>query len=125
MICDKLSDFLKCLENLTANPVEPTVEATLIHGAALVNILKPSGACKTFSDNANQVYMPYISHQLQRVQREDTMWDTYIPNSLKAQTRDKLGSGLRRRVEADVRLPANWGEFLKVESNKTELFQSS
>ena len=69
--------------------------------------------------------MPYISHQLQRVQREDTMWDTYIPNSLKAQTRDKLGSGLRRRVEADVRLPANWGEFLKVESNKTELFQSS
>jgi len=57
------------------------------------------------------------------VQRVDIIWDRYIPHSLKAQTRDKRGSGVRRRVEADVRLPANWGEFLKVESSKTELFQ--
>ena len=93
------SDLLKCPENLTADPsITPTVEATLIHGAALVNILKPSGACKTFSDYANQVYMPYISNQLQRVQRVDIMWDRYIPNSLKAQTRDKRRSGVRRRV---------------------------
>jgi hypothetical protein len=26
-------------------------------------------------------------------------------------------------VQGDVRLPANWGNFLKVESNKTELLQ--
>ena len=95
----------------------------LIDGAALVNILKPSGAFKTFSDYANQVYLPYISNQLQSVKRVDIIWDRYIPNSLKVQTRDKRGSGVCRRVEADVRLNANWGEFLKVDSNKTELFR--
>ena len=118
------SDLLKCLEKLTPNPpTTPIVDAMLIDGAALVNMLKPSGACKTFSDYSNQVYLPYITNQLQSVQRIDIIWDRYIPNSLKAQTRDKRGRGVRRRVESDVRLPANWGEFLKEESNKTELFQ--
>ena len=56
------------------------------------------------------------------MQRVDIIWDRYIQNSLKAQTRDKSGKGVHRRVQADARLPANWGEFLKVESNKTELF---
>ena len=101
----------------------PEADAMLIDGAALGNMLKPSGACKTFSDYANQVYLPYISNQLQSVQRVDIIWERYIPNSLKAQTREKRERGVRRRVEADVRLPANWGEYLKLESNKTELFE--
>ena len=118
------SDLWKCLENLTENTsITPTLEAMLIDGAALVSILKPSGACKTFSDCANQVYLPCISNQLQSEQGVDIIWDRYIPNSLNAQTHDKHGSRVRRRVEADVRLPANWGEFLKVDSNKTELFR--
>ena len=117
------SDLMKCLDSLTTNPsITPVVDAILIDGAALVNMLKPSGACKTFSDYANQVYLPYIGKQLQGVQRLDIIWDRYIENSLKAQTRNKRGNGVRRRVQADVRLPANWGEFLKVDSNKTELF---
>lgn len=50
------SDLLKCLENLATNPCKtPEADAMLIDGAALVNMLKPSGACKTFSDYANQV----------------------------------------------------------------------
>ena len=117
------SDLMKCLDSLTTNPsITPVVDAILIDGAALVNMLKPSGACKTFSDYANQVYLPYIGKQLQGVQRLDIIWDRYIENSLKAQTRNKRGKGVRRRVQAHVRLPANWGEFLKVDSNKTELF---
>ena len=64
-----------------------------------------------------------ITNQLQSVQRIDIIWDRYIPNSLKAQTRDKRGRGVRRRVESEVRLPANWGEFLKEQSKKTEMFQ--
>ena len=57
------------------------------------------------------------------MQRLDIIWDRYTPKSLKPQTREKREMGVSRRVEADVRLPANWGEFLKLESNKTELFE--
>ena len=120
---DVKSELLKCLESLTTSPsTTPVVDAMLIDGAALINMLKPSGACKTFSDYANQVYLPYIGRQLEGMQRVDIIWDRYIQNSLKAQTRDKRGKGVRCRVQADARLPANWGELLKVESNKTELF---
>ena len=57
-----------------------------------------------------------ITNQLQSVQRIDIIWYRYIPNSLKAQTRDKRGRGVRRRVESEVMLPVNWGEFLKEQS---------
>ena len=87
----------------------------LIDGAALVNMLKPSGACKTFSD--------YAVNQLQSVQQIDIIWDIYIHNSLKVQTRERWGRGARHSVAADVKLPANWGEFLKLDSNKPELFE--
>ena len=64
------SDLIKCLDSLTTNPsITPVVDAMLIDGAALVNMLKPSGVCKTFSDYANEVYLPYIGKHLQGVQR--------------------------------------------------------
>ncbi len=50
------------------------------------------------------------------------MWDQYISNSLKSQTRSKRGKGLRRRVEASNCLPKNWQQFLRDDSNKKELF---
>ena len=36
----------------------PVVEVLLINGAALVNMLKPNGVCKTFSDYVDHVYLP-------------------------------------------------------------------
>ena len=47
---------------------------------------------------------------------------TYKPNSLKTDTREKRGSGARRRVEPTVKIPSNWKSFLRVDDNKTELF---
>lgn len=119
------SELLKSLENLSTVPTataSPVVDALLIDGAALVNMLKPSGACKTFSDYAELVYLPHIKSQLQKVKRLDVIWDRYIDDSLKAHTRSKRGQGIRRRVKPDVRLPGNWSEFLRVDANKTELF---
>ena len=47
------SDLIKYLMILRANPfVTPTVDAMLIDGATILNMLRPSGACKT-SDYAN------------------------------------------------------------------------
>lgn len=59
------SDLLKCLEKLSVSrTTTPVVDALLIDGAALVNMLKPNGACKTFSDYSNIIYLPHIKKQM-------------------------------------------------------------
>ena len=50
------------------------------------------------------------------------MWDVYIPDSLKGSTRQKRGKGIRRRVAPSTQIPKNWKDFLRVDENKTELF---
>ena len=67
--------------------------------------------------------IPYITAQLSHVTRLDIVWDEYLGNSLKATTRGKRGSGVRQRVAADIKLPRNWKEFLRVIQNKQELFR--
>ena len=50
------------------------------------------------------------------------MWDDYRPDSLKAQTREMRGKGIRRRVEPNNAVPKNWADFPRINENKTELF---
>ena len=49
------------------------------------------------------------------------MWDEYIPNSLKASTRQKRDTGDRRRVLPSAMVAQNWQEFLCLDNNKKEL----
>lgn len=119
------SDLVHCLEHLipqNANVMaSPAVEVIILDGAAIVNMLKP-GAAKTFQDYATQVFLPYIEAQLRNAKRLDIVWDVYLPDSLKAETRSKRGKGIRRRVEASSAIPGKWNEFLRIEENKKELF---
>ena len=113
----------KCLEPLSVVTDEcPSVEVVIIDGAALVNMLKP-GTSRTFNEYAATVFLPYICRQLETVQRIDVVWDIYIKDSLKGTTREKRGKGLRRRVEGRNTIPKNWQMFLRVDENKTELFE--
>ena len=84
-------------------------------------MLKPVGA-RTFQDYAMLVFLPYIKAQLARVTRVDIIWDIYIPDSLKFTAKENRGKGVRRRVAAANSIPGNWHEFLRVDKNKTELF---
>ena len=84
-------------------------------------MLKPAAA-RTFREYAQDMFLPYIEHQLDKAQRIDVVWDDYRPDSLKAQTRDMRGKGIRRRVEPNNAVPKNWAEFLRINENKTELF---
>ena len=52
----------------------------------------------------------------------DIVWDVYDPDSLNSTTRSHRGKGVRRRVLPDTKIPGNWGLFLRVDENKTELF---
>ena len=116
------SDLLVCLESLSeAQSEAPSVTNVVLDGAAIIQMLKP-GAAKTFEEYAHQVFLPYISGQLQHVSRLDLVWDSYVVDSLKATARAKRGKGVRRRVIASAPIPGNWHNFLRVDLNKQELF---
>ena len=50
-------------------------------------------------------------------------WIWCLEDSLKIATRRKSGKGIRRHVEGNKQVPSNWQEFLRVDENKSELFQ--
>ena len=77
------SDLLSCLErNGPAQAQKSSVEAVLLDGAAVVNMLKP-GASNTFQEYSETVFLPYLINQLRNVDRVDVVWHRYLPSSLK------------------------------------------
>ena len=63
------------------------------------------GSSKTFKDYSQDVFLPYVQLQLEMVQRVDVVWDDYRSGSLKEQTREKRGKGIRRRVAPSNAIP--------------------
>ena len=102
------ADIMPCLEVETAAPeVSPLVDATFLDGAVVVQMLNP-GTAKTFLDYAEQVFLPYISAQLENTARVDIVWDVYQTDNLKSTTRQKKGKGVRGRVVPSAAIPENW-----------------
>ena len=95
------ADLLGLLEALVSSHdtgSHPTVEAVILDGAAIVNMLRPGNA-RTFSDYAEQKFGPYVMNQLQHANRVDVVWDTYLSDSLKTEIqskRSKRRRGIRR-----------------------------
>ena len=119
------ADLLSCLESSIEladdASVQPFTDVTILDGAVVVNFLRPLAA-KMFEEYALDVFLPYIKGRLDHVSRVDIVWDSYLENSLKSQTRSKHGKGVRRRVELSTSLPENWQQFLRINENKVELF---
>ena len=75
--------LMLCLENIV--PVKedlsaPRVQVNILDGACIINMLRP-GTAKTFQAD---VLVPYVTSQLQHVDRLDIVWDLYMADSLKA-----------------------------------------
>ena len=122
------SDLVGCLEDivhtqdLSPTPIEQVI---MLDGAAIDNMFRP-GFAKTFSDYATQVFLPHITSQLQlqHVNRLDVVWDEYIADSLKAETRTRTGKGIRRRVEPSNSIPGNWQDFSALTITRSSCFRS-
>ena len=84
----------------------PHVVVIILDVATITNMLEPGGT-KTFSDYATHVFLPYITSQLRHAIRVDVVWDEYMPDSLKADSRTKRGRGIRRRVEPSSSITGN------------------
>ena len=64
----------------------------------------------------SNIFLPYITSQVETVTREDIVWDRYLTSSLKQSTRDHRrhsGTMQRQRVIAGVPIPVNWEAFLR------------
>ena len=92
----------------TTESTNPSV--VILDGAFCVKMLKPR-FCKTFQEYSDKVFLPYIVQSLENVQRLDLVSDEYIPNSLKASSREKRGICARRNVLPSVTVPQNWLTF--------------
>ena len=117
------ADLLDCLglEEVQSTS-SPAIDAKLLDGAAIVQMLTP-GTARTFQEYSDLVFLTYVSNQLATAKRVDTVWDVYIPDSLKGTTRQKRGKGIRRRVAPITHIPKNWNNFLRMDENNTELFK--
>jgi hypothetical protein len=119
----KKSDIVGCIQpTVFLNLENNYIECKIFDGAALVHILKPT-LVKTFDEYANKIFIPFVNRELKSVNRIDIVWDKYIENSLKESTRQKRGSGVRRKVNPQTKIPDNWYHFLREPKNKTELFE--
>ena len=105
------SELLNCF---TYEPcVDKTqVEAAILDGAVIVNILKPYN-CQTFDD-----FIPYLTKELQDVERLDIVWDMYLADSLKNSAKTKRGQSVRWKISEKGKLPSNWQTFLRCDENK-------
>lgn len=116
------ADLMQCLQRFCeARSEAPDSDVIILDGAVAINFLQPQGA-KTFDEYARKIFVPYVRAQLQYASRLDVVWDQYRTDSLKSQTREKRGKGIRRRVDGPTNLPGNWQQFLRIDANKAELF---
>ena len=96
------------------------VETKIVDGPVVVNMLEPK-ASTTFCDYAEDVFIPYLVNLLQTLEvRLGVVWNRYIEGRLRSSTREKCGSGCRIIVKSTT--PKNWQSFLRVDENKTELY---
>ena len=112
-------DLIQCIDKLVGTEESHNTSVVVFDSAFCVQALTPQ-FCKTFMEYS-EIFLPYIKQSIENVQRLDLVWDEYIPNSLKASTRQKRDTGARRRVLPSAMVAQNWQEFLCLDNNKKEL----
>ena len=121
--CNK-SDLLAILESLvdkTETEAQMANHVTVLDGSFVVQYLRPID-CKTFGEYASKVFIPHVQKSLTQSKRLDIVWDIYRELTIKAQTREKRGTGQRRKIESSSVVPKDWQSFLRNSDNKTELY---
>ena len=118
---DDTDDLLEEAVLVPVSTCSPEVDAKVLDGAAIVQMLSPKLA-RTFQDYVDLVFLPYVQRQFENASRVDIVWDVYRPDSLKASTRERRGHGVRRKVSPSTQLPTNWKGFLRDDNNKTDFF---
>ena len=105
------SDLVKCLHVPSLTEQAQEFDCKVFDGAVLVHILNPKAAV-TFQNYADNVFLPFLSRELERVRRIDVVWDRYFPYSIKGSVREKRGAGVRRKVSSNTKMVARFSTRL-------------
>ena len=107
------SDIVDCIvPKEHKHKKHPSVSCMIIDGAALVRKLKPISSA-TFSEYIECEFKTNILAKFAFVDRINLVFDQYRVDLINA-TRDARGSGKRRKIERNVKIPGNWKDFLSV-----------
>lgn len=88
------SDLLPCVEQVHgAYSDSPKVTCTIVDGAAIIQMLKPSSV-KTFIEYANVIFILYLTRKCKSLSRIDLVWDRYLSDSESCYQRAKRGTGI-------------------------------
>ena len=117
------SELLSCAEVDCPSDFDEA-DAKLIDRALMVHFLVLDASIKSFRDYADKKVIPYIERQLANTKRVDVIWDRNLPDTLKATTRQRRGTGIRQRMRHDGNwtFPRNRDSYLQHVSIKVELF---
>ena len=120
------SDILQKLDaGLVSVADKPNfVDVHIFDGPGVMYSLKGQvTSSNTFGEFKSDVFLPWLSNQLQYCNRVDFVWDRYPIDSLKSYTRNERGRGRRKHVGDNIKIPAKMIDFLKNGENKEDLFQ--
>ena len=122
--CSAKSDFVTCLKQDVGEPdtEAPQVDMKVIDGPALVNMNAPAKTSTTFNCYSNQLKKKIVEAGI-NTKRVDVVFDVYKQRSLKSQTRESRGQGIRTSVRHNTPVPKDFSSFMRDGKNKTELFE--
>ena len=100
---------------------QPDVDCCIIDGPAFVH-MHPPRSSKTYGQYCEEEVQSKLCSILSQVSRVDIVFDIYKKTTLKSQTRENRGKGVRVSVRKDTPVVKNFNEFLRDDENKTELF---
>ena len=117
------SDIVTVLKDecqIPSEDIKPNTDFLIIDGAMFVHANPPKS--ETFSEYTD-IFRSKISDNCEKHLRVDIVFDQYVPNSLKANTRSLRGDGRKCKVALNGKVPKNWKGFLRNSCNKADLFK--
>ena len=105
------SQLMEILQSRRSLPErEPEGDTIIIDGSAFINATPPRSS-KSFDDYAKEDILPRVKFYATKYKRVNVVFNVYKKSSLKMETREKRGQGIRR-VTATNKTPPNWKNFL-------------
>eukprot|EP00794_Sanderia_malayensis_P010361 gene10361-11438_t len=100
----KKSDLISCLDMTKYDSFDVEFDCKIFDGPALVHFLKPTTVAN-FKEYGTVVFKSFLMSELKKVKRLDLVWDQYLDYSIKGSARERRGSGVRRKVSPQTKIP--------------------